>query len=190
MDTLFDSYKNCYRKYATFRGRSGRQEYAVFTVANFLLSLVLSLIPILGLIFGLVIIIPGLAVSVRRLHDLNRSGWFILAPYLLLLIGFISLAASFSGAAADNKGMALIVLCLGFFSIFAMNIWMLFFKGTIGENRFGNEQHATLPIADTAIKTTADEVAFRLEQAKKMRDDGLVNDAEYEVMRNKIIKDI
>jgi len=136
MDTLFESYKNCYKKYATLSGRSGRQEYGVFTAVNFLLSLILGSVPILGFIFGLVIIIPGLAVSVRRLHDLNRSGWFLLAPYALLLIGVIALVSS----EGDSNGLAFIIFLLGGGVVFAMNIWMLFFKGSVGDNKFGSEQ--------------------------------------------------
>lgn len=66
----------------------------VFTIANFILSAILGLIPVVGGIFGLIIIIPGIAVAVRRLHDLNKSGWWLLAPYGIMLIGLIGIAAT------------------------------------------------------------------------------------------------
>jgi uncharacterized membrane protein YhaH (DUF805 family) len=82
-------------KYAVFSGRARRKEYWMFQLVNFVVALVLcagfvtkpspSLIPLLMLvIFGYVLatLVPGLAVSVRRLHDINFTGWW-------LLIGFI-----------------------------------------------------------------------------------------------------
>ena len=186
MNTFYESYKNCFRKYATFSGRADRQEYAVFTVVNFILSLILGLIPILGALFGLIIIIPGIAVAVRRLHDLNRSGWLLLVPYALLVLGFIVLA---SGSGGENS-VAFMLMLLGGLAILVMAIWMIFFKGTAGTNRFGDKQNYNKDETMPNNYRSADAVTARLEQAKKMRDDGLVSESEYEVMRTKIIKDI
>lgn len=184
MDIFFNSYANCFRKYFVFSGRSARQEYVVFTIVNIVLSLILGLIPILGGIFGLIIIIPGLSVAVRRLHDLNKSGWWLFAPYLLIIIGFIILLSSSTG---DNTG-AIVLLSLGVLSAVVMSIWMLFFKGTAGHNRFGDEQKQYPP--HNKNFTSVDNITVRLEQAKKMRDDGIVSESEYEEMRAKIVKDI
>jgi len=86
------------KKYAVFSGRAGRAEFWYFTLFSIIISLVLSLASalvgdnsnILGLLYSLAILIPGIAVSVRRLHDTNRSGWWILIS-LIPLIGFIVL---------------------------------------------------------------------------------------------------
>jgi uncharacterized membrane protein YhaH (DUF805 family) len=90
-----DWYLTALKKYAVFRGRARRKEYWYFFLFNLLISLGLSLIDgALGLvsseggfglfsgIYSLVVLIPAIAVAVRRLHDTGRSG-------LWLLIGFI-----------------------------------------------------------------------------------------------------
>jgi len=91
------------RKYAVFGGRARRREYWFFTLFNVIVSLLLIAIDallgtfsteagigILSGIYSLAIIIPSLAVSFRRLHDIGRSGWWILIP-LIPLIGAIVL---------------------------------------------------------------------------------------------------
>ncbi|XXD09091.1 DUF805 domain-containing protein [Klebsiella sp. R445] len=192
MATLFESYGNCFRKYATFRGRSARQEYVVFTVANFVLSIVLGLIPIIGGLFGLLIIIPGIAVAVRRLHDLNKSGWWLLSPYLILLIGFIGIVATVDDG--ETAGW-LWFTGLGGIAVLVMSIWLLFARGTVGANRFGDEQlnDDSSPLVappGAAAHSSAEGVRERLAQAKKMFEDGTINESEYETMRASIIKDI
>ncbi len=86
-----------FERYALFEGRAGRAEYWWFFLANFLISLVLqglgrgaSILAIVSLIYSLALLIPGLAVAVRRLHDTNKSGWWILIS-LVPLVGIIVL---------------------------------------------------------------------------------------------------
>ncbi len=86
-----------FERYAVFEGRAGRAEYWWFFLANFLISLVLqglgrgaSILAIVSLIYSLALLIPGLAVAVRRLHDTNKSGWWILIS-LVPLVGIIVL---------------------------------------------------------------------------------------------------
>ncbi len=80
------------RKYADFSGRSRRKEYWFFVLFYLIIYLVLAIVDtvilgsegigLLTTLFALAMLIPGIAVSVRRLHDTGRSGWWI-------LIGFI-----------------------------------------------------------------------------------------------------
>ena len=66
----------CLKKYATFTGRASRSEYWYFV----LFESILSLIPIVGTIAAFVLLIPHLAVLVRRLHDVGKSGlWYFIA---------------------------------------------------------------------------------------------------------------
>ncbi|WP_407268584.1 DUF805 domain-containing protein [Radiobacillus sp. PE A8.2] len=86
-----DWYLHVLRKYAVFEGRARRTEYWMFTLINIIIGIIFSImetiyegIVILSAIYYLAIIIPGLAVTVRRLHDIGKSGWWY-------FIGFIPL---------------------------------------------------------------------------------------------------
>ena len=93
-----DWYLEVLRKYAVFSGRARRKEYWVFTLFNLLAMLVLSFIDgmigmysieagvgVLSGIYALGILIPSLAVTVRRLHDTSRTGWWILLAFIPLI---------------------------------------------------------------------------------------------------------
>lgn len=95
-------YLEALRKYAVFSGRARRREFWMFTLVNFLISIVLSILDnvlntdwsngygLLGAIYALALIIPTIAVGVRRLHDTGRTGWWILIG-LIPCVGFIVL---------------------------------------------------------------------------------------------------
>jgi len=103
------------RRYAEFTGRSRRQEYWMFFLFVMLVTIGLSIIEeILGLrigeagilsgLFSLAILIPGIAVGIRRLHDIDRSGWWLLIG-LVPLVGAIVLIVFMAtrGTAGDNR---------------------------------------------------------------------------------------
>ena len=88
-------YLKVLRQYADFNGRARRTEFWMFVLFNIIISFVLSFIDgligtyyVLSGLYGLFVLIPGLAVSVRRLHDTGRSGWWIFIN-LVPLIGAI-----------------------------------------------------------------------------------------------------
>jgi len=96
-------YLGVLKKYAVFSGRARRKEYWFFALFNLLASIVLSVIDyitgsfdaalgtgLLSGIYALAVLIPSLAVSVRRLHDTDHSGWWLLIA-LIPLIGAIVL---------------------------------------------------------------------------------------------------
>ena len=78
--------------YANFNGRARRAEYWWFTLANIIVSVVFQVIDsvigmaILGTIYGLAVLVPGIAVAIRRMHDVGKSGWFILIPIYNLIL--------------------------------------------------------------------------------------------------------
>ncbi len=89
------------RNYATFSGRARRKEYWYFTLGNAIAALVLTMVDLgagtfneeleIGLFSGLylfAVLIPSIAVSVRRLHDTGRSGWWLLIG-LIPLVGVL-----------------------------------------------------------------------------------------------------
>ena len=85
-------YMDVLRKYAVFTGRSRRSEYWYFVLFNVIISIALSFFGvvgnILGFIYGLAVFIPSIAVSIRRLHDTGRSGWWLFIV-LIPLVGAI-----------------------------------------------------------------------------------------------------
>jgi len=91
----FDYYKNAFtKKYADFNGRARRSEYWYFVLFNTLVAIVAAIIdsvigfPIVYLVYALASIIPSIAVAVRRMHDTNKSGWYLLLS-LIPLVGLI-----------------------------------------------------------------------------------------------------
>jgi uncharacterized membrane protein YhaH (DUF805 family) len=93
--------RTCLTKYANFQGRAQRSEYWYFVLAYCLLLLVVAVIalmlgggriilPVMGLVF-LGIFLPSLAAQVRRLHDTNASGWWILLAFIPYVGGVIML---------------------------------------------------------------------------------------------------
>ena len=89
MNWYLDVLKN---KYALFSGRARRMEYWMFTLFNVIISFALGFIEgilggpgILGLIYGLAVLIPGIAVTIRRLHDTDRSGWWLLIIFVPII---------------------------------------------------------------------------------------------------------
>lgn len=90
-------YLEVLKKYAVFGGRARRTEYWLFVLFNIIISFVLGFIEglvgspgVIAMIYGLAVLIPGVAVSVRRLHDTSRSGWWLLIG-LVPLMGAIVL---------------------------------------------------------------------------------------------------
>jgi uncharacterized membrane protein YhaH (DUF805 family) len=87
-------YVEVLRKYAVFNGRAGRPEYWWFTLVNLIISVVLDVVipgaagQILGGIYGLAVLLPSIGVTIRRLHDTNRTGWWILVV-LIPIVGWI-----------------------------------------------------------------------------------------------------
>lgn len=93
-------YVKVLKKYADFTGRAQRKEYWMFVAVNFIFSFfaifIDNMLEIqaengLGLVYALyvlMVLLPGLAVSVRRLHDVGKSGWMLLV-YFIPIIGLI-----------------------------------------------------------------------------------------------------
>lgn len=101
-------YLEVLKKYAVFSGRARRKEYWYFVLFNILFAILAGVIDgvlgtydpdagigLVGVIYSLAVLLPGIAVSVRRLHDTDRSGWWLLIALipligpLILLIFFV-----------------------------------------------------------------------------------------------------
>jgi uncharacterized membrane protein YhaH (DUF805 family) len=93
-----NNYLSALKKYAVFNGRSTRTEYWTFVLGNALISFALGYADgalglssvgsqsILAGVFQLAILIPSIAVAIRRMHDVNKSGWFVLIPIYNLIL--------------------------------------------------------------------------------------------------------
>jgi uncharacterized membrane protein YhaH (DUF805 family) len=142
------------QKYVDFKGRAPRAEYWWYTLAVIVAAIIVTVIEgMLGLgasvgpygpvslILMLALLLPGLGVTVRRLHDTNRSGWWLLVaviPYVIL--GFMMAGAAASG---DMAGLA----TAGLFSLVALvgAIVLLVFMvlpGTRGPNNYGPDPYS------------------------------------------------
>lgn len=119
-------YLNVLKQYAVFKGRARRKEYWFFILFNLIASVVLTVIDFMtglldaelgiGLLSGLyslAVLVPSLAVTVRRLHDTDRSGWWLLIGLVPLLGGIVLLVFMLLDSMAEDnqyganpKGMA------------------------------------------------------------------------------------
>jgi uncharacterized membrane protein YhaH (DUF805 family) len=157
-------YLSCFRNYATFTGRARRKEYWMFILFNVLLffAWIILFIPLLineayipafslSGIYGLYLLaafVPYLAVTVRRLHDTNHSGWWLAAfwgaPFLIWtvqVVAYISLTMSASAQGMPYAYPALsgvsFILDLGGLALSIVQLVFLLKSGTIGENKYG-----------------------------------------------------
>jgi uncharacterized membrane protein YhaH (DUF805 family) len=102
METAMEWYLTVLKKYAVFDGRARRKEYWMYALFNSIIILVLVLLGTMsnsykaGMalfdLYALATLIPGLAVTVRRLHDTGRSGlWFliVLVPFIGGIVLFV-----------------------------------------------------------------------------------------------------
>lgn len=106
-------YIQALKSYADFSGRSRRKEFWFFVLFNFIIGFTLGIVDtMLGIGFGvgllsglyfLGVLVPGIAVSVRRLHDTGRSGWWILVGFVPVLGLVIFILMVLDSQPGDNE---------------------------------------------------------------------------------------
>jgi uncharacterized membrane protein YhaH (DUF805 family) len=98
--------KSCLTNYVAFAGRARRSEYWYFFLFTVIVSLALDLAGFdqVSMFFSLVTLLPGLAVGARRLHDTDRSGWWLLL-FFVPIVGWIVLIVWFvkTGTQGANR---------------------------------------------------------------------------------------
>lgn len=93
---MIEAYKKFLNNYANFKGRSTRSDYWYVVLANFLIGFILGfisglipslskLLTTLSYMYSLAIIVPALALIIRRLHDINKSGWYYLLTFIPII---------------------------------------------------------------------------------------------------------
>ena len=141
------------QKYADFSGRAPRAEYWWFVLAMVIVFVALSIVEsIVGLnkmilgVYGpltvllwLAVLVPSLSVGVRRLHDTDRSGWWLLlmVPYGVAVV--LMLRSMWAAAAAGTMpgfGAAGILMLIGFACLITLLVFYCL-AGTPGDNRYG-----------------------------------------------------
>lgn len=145
-----ESVSSVFRNFFNFNGRAQRSEFWWFVLFAFISQAILNFIPFIGSIYSLVLLLPSLAVTARRLHDTNRTAWWMLL-YLVPVLGFIVLVIAFLsllgadalspwGADDVEWGILGILFLVWLFGSIAAWILLLIFQimpGTVGPNRYG-----------------------------------------------------
>jgi uncharacterized membrane protein YhaH (DUF805 family) len=136
--TLTESIKTCFQKYAVFNGRAKRSEYWYFFLFGFLSAVCLSILDVaifprnengvFSLIFTFITFIPFISVACRRLHDINRSGWWQLLPYGIMFCGLI--------LSLISETLLAVGIVAGVIAAFVLIFWLAA-PGINFKNRFG-----------------------------------------------------
>lgn len=148
--------RNCLRKSFTWSGRAPRSEYWWFVLFMVLVGgityiLDLSLFGVqpdrsdgpLQRLMTVVLLFPGLAAAVRRLHDTDHSAWYILIPFggyllaLILLLLFLNLDWLFGTALSEVVGLSIASVII--FVSFLFQFWWFIQRGVRGPNRYGTD---------------------------------------------------
>ena len=154
--SFVDAIKSGFRNYVTFKGRASRSEFWWWTLFAVLVQSATSIIDdTVNSIASLALLLPGIAVNVRRLHDTNRRGTWLLWPVFTLAVGIVSfilfaVSASLDLNDANNwdlenkvEGAALAFVIVGGVALLAtlvlglLNFSFTLMKSDPEMNRFG-----------------------------------------------------
>lgn len=166
---------NVLKKYATFSGRATRSEYWYFVLIYSIIYTILmgidfaigtfskqlmgngSFLGFLSTAYSLVLFLPSLAVTVRRLHDINKSGWWILLIFVPI-IGFILLVVYLcTNSKEDNK--------------YGINP-----KNLANENQ-----------KDNSSSESSNNVITQLEKLSKLKENGILTQEEFDIQKQQIL---
>ena len=146
-----EAIKSVFSKYATFSGRARRSEFWYFYLFNLLVTVGLNIvtkfvpsIKYLSLIYSLGILVPNLAVSVRRLHDIGKRGltllWFLVPSFIIVLL-LTLMVTVFTTHNSESGSSTFIILYLVFaFILLALSILFIVWMARDsqpGENQWG-----------------------------------------------------
>ena len=136
----------------SFNGRLRRQHFWISWLILLGVSVVTGWIPLIGGLIGLVLIWPNLAISVKRLHDMGKTGWFVVIPWVGTIIGIIMIIGAVGTAIFTNPqafesedpsaALAMFGSMMGGLSIMllaglAFLLWIGISDSQRGDNRFG-----------------------------------------------------
>lgn len=85
-------YLQVLQNYVKFDGRARRAEFWYFVLFNLIISIALNIVgslinfPLIAMLYSLGVLLPSIAVGIRRMHDLGKSGWYILIPIYSIIL--------------------------------------------------------------------------------------------------------
>ena len=133
-----ESIRVCFQQYNNISGRASRSEFWWFYLFTVLVNLVTSWIPFAGFVVFLVFLLPTIAVTTRRLHDTDRTGWWQLVPLMPVLAGMVLLFLSyFTIFPLGTSITGALIAVLGFFIGFVVLLVFMIQSGTPGPNQYG-----------------------------------------------------
>lgn len=137
--------------YVDFQGRCARRDFWYYVLAYFVIWIGLAVIQavigtrILTGLFGLAMLLPGLGIAVRRLHDVDRSGWWILIGLVPLLLMALLGAMALAGGSAGPVFLSAVLLPILTLAAAALLIYWYAQPGTSGDNSYGPAPAAITP---------------------------------------------
>lgn len=139
---IFGCYIEAFKKYFQFSGRASRYEYWSFILIDWLVSILFAICSIklshIVTVYALLSFIPSLAVSFRRLHDVGKSGWYITAPWLLLVVGYIAFAIpEYAGYTSAWYTVIGGIICVGCVAVMFLAFCWKCMKGSSEANKYG-----------------------------------------------------
>ena len=193
MDVFKEGWKNykslwTAEKYACFKGRASRREYWTTILIIFITELLVSIpdtivnlsirsatnFSLFSTIYGIAIFLPALSLTFRRLHDVGRSGWWIISECIVAAVMMISLCSAVIAGIVNNSlrmglcfvdagmislalfGLLLAIVC---FSIQIIVFVFTLLKGQTGPNKYGEApvQYKVVILSDDNCKSSEDE---------------------------------
>ena len=141
----------CLKKYVSFQGRARRSEYWYFVLFAIVASNPAAILDAIvtpyqrngpfSAVLSLALFLPSLSVTVRRLHDIDRSGWWVGGLYiyaaLAIVVAIAVLAGNTVAGASAAQSVLLALLVLGFVGYAILLLVFAILKGTDGPNRYG-----------------------------------------------------
>jgi len=131
-EVIKDTYIGVLKKYVVIKGRARRREFWIFFFCN----LVLGIIPVIGSVVGLLTFIPNITVGVRRLHDTNRSGKWLLLGLAPLVGIIIVIAGIFTKSSGVMLTLSILVILASIGVVILLLVWAAQ-EGTRGSNKYG-----------------------------------------------------
>lgn len=96
------SVERFFKKAFTLKGRASRSEFWFAYLFLFLVNIFIGLIPVIGNLLTLALIVPFTTLSVRRLHDANLSGWWVLASWIGITMSLVGATAALYSVFAND----------------------------------------------------------------------------------------